>query len=148
MSLTLAHVSIVLRMRVFIFFHSGLYLSGNKLSGELPGWFGTKLENLEFLDLSVTNFEGTLPIEWSMLPNLGYIILKNNNLLTGTIPKEWAQLTSLNGLYLHETNLTGSATFLCREDLGSNTCEDCGLKVDLEEVECECCTCCGPGLDV
>lgn len=123
-------------------FRSALYIDNNHMSGTLPGWFGTRLQKLQFLDLSDTNFEGTLPIKWSMFPEVAHIILKRNNLLSGTIPREWANLTTLNGLYLQSTNLTGSASFLCREDLGSNTCEDCGLQVDLKEVECECCTCC------
>lgn len=94
---------------------------------------------LEELYLGRTLLQGTLPKEWGMLPAVRFIMLQNND-ITGTIPAEWANITSLNGLFLENTNLSGSASFLCGDNLGPTfMCEDCGLKVDLEEVDCSCC---------
>lgn len=130
-------------MPVISFFYSYLALDDNKFSGPLPSWMGTELLNLEYLILGRNKFEGNLPVEWGKFPKMINIQAQQNYLLTGTIPKEWANITTLTGLFLDRTNLTGSASFLCHEDLGNNTCVDCGLKVDLSMVECECCTCCG-----
>jgi hypothetical protein len=40
----------------------------------------TQLSNLRLLDLQRNNFEGTLPEDWSKVPNLVYLTLENNHL--------------------------------------------------------------------
>ena len=97
------------------------------------------------MEMAYTNLEGPLPAEWGMLSELKKLKMHRNPLITGTIPLEWANMTKLDGMWMYNTSLTGSASHLCREDFedfGSQDCEDCGLEVDLEDVECECCACC------
>ena len=80
-----------------------------------------------------------------MLSELKKLKMHRNPLIAGTIPMEWANMAKLEGLWIFNTSLTGSVSHLCREDFedfSSQDCEDCGLEVDLEDVECECCACC------
>jgi len=124
-----------------------LRIGGNSFSGTVPGWIGkSKLaQSLTHFEVSSTNLEGTLPAEWAMLSSLKKLKIHRNPLITGTIPLEWANITKLDGMWMFNTSLSGSVSHLCRKefaDFGLQDCEDCGLKVDLEEVECECCNCC------
>jgi len=122
-------------------------MGDNSFSGTLPGWIGTSklAQSLTHFEVPRTNLEGTLPAEWGMLSSLQKLKMHRNPLITGTIPIEWANMTNLDGMWIYNTSLTGSVNHLCREefvDFGSQNCDDCGLEVDLEDVECECCHCC------
>jgi len=124
-----------------------LWLGWNSFSGPVPGWIGTSklTQSLEQLDISGSNMDGTLPAEWGMLSELTYLKMHRSTFITGTIPIEWTNMTKLEGMWIYNTSLTGSASHLCREDfenVSSQNCEDCGIEVDLEDVECECCACC------
>lgn len=122
-------------------------LGDNSFSGTVPVWIGTSkfAQSLEELEITHGNLEGTLPTEWGMLSELKKLKMHRNPLIAGTIPMEWANMAKLEGLWIFNTSLTGSVSHLCREDFedfSSQDCEDCGLEVDLEDVECECCACC------
>ena len=83
-----------------------LDLSGNELSGEIPGELGS-LSNLVELDLSRNRLSGAIPPELGNLSNLEWLDLTGNT-LTGEIPSELGGLTSLERLFLRANQLTGS----------------------------------------
>ncbi|XP_056173205.1 receptor-like protein Cf-9 homolog [Syzygium oleosum] len=104
-----------------------LYLSSNRISGEIPRWFwGIGHDTLELLDLSHNLLEGGIQqLPWKQLQ---YIYLQNNsfqgplpilplstsrfyitdNGFTGEIPSSICQLNSLRYLILSNNNLSGN----------------------------------------
>ena len=75
---------------------------------ELSHWYGirTLLGKVLSLDLSENNLTGTLPVEWSGLSGLEYLMLYYNS-LSGSIPAELGQLSKLRVLDLENNSLTG-----------------------------------------
>ena len=84
---------------------TGLSLSPNRLSGEIPAELGN-LANLEWLYLSGNQLSGEIPAELGNLANLESLNLSGNQ-LSGEIPAELGNLANLEFLYLHENQLSG-----------------------------------------
>ena len=85
---------------------SGLELTENQLSGQLPAELGN-LDNLEQLDLGGNQLSGSIPAQLGNLANLTVLALGNNQ-LTGTIPAQLSNLTNLTGLWIWGNKLTGT----------------------------------------
>lgn len=108
---------------------TGLFLSGNRLSGSIPPEIGN-LKKLLNLYLYNNQLSGTIPPELGNLTSLRYLYLNSNQLtgsippeleklanitdirmqynqLSGSIPPELGNLTNLNYLYLHYNQLAG-----------------------------------------
>ena len=84
-----------------------LYLSNNKLSGQIPE-LGS-LTNLTQLALQNNELTGTIPPSLGNVTRLQSLDLSLNNTLEGPIPPELGDLTtSLHTLSLHTNQLTGS----------------------------------------
>ena len=79
-----------------------LWLSGNRLKGELPAELGSLLSLAE-LDLSNNRLGGEIPVELGSLFNLQLLDLSDNQ-LSGEIP---AELGNIPTLYLDGNRLTG-----------------------------------------
>ena len=82
-----------------------LSLQGNRLTG-IPPEIG-KMSNLEVLNVSDNNLEGSIPPELGNLENLNVLILENNE-ITGKIPLELSNLSNLEFLHIERNGLTGS----------------------------------------
>ena len=82
-----------------------LDLSGNGLSGPLPGSLG-RLANLRWLDLSSNDLTGPVPEELGNLGRLRVLYLEENG-LSGRIPGELGSLANLADLRLSSNELTG-----------------------------------------
>ncbi|XP_031371527.1 receptor-like protein 9DC3 isoform X1 [Punica granatum] len=84
-----------------------LDLSGNKISGPIPEWFGRVWSNtLTNLDLYSNNFTGEIPSSICQLSSLRGLFLFDNR-LNGTIPRCLGNLSNLSGLSLYSNNFTG-----------------------------------------
>ncbi|CAB9514581.1 receptor-like protein kinase [Seminavis robusta] len=77
-----------------------------KLTGNLVGEQISKLTSLEILEVSNTNFQGSIPTEIGILTNLVDLSLAVEQ-LTGVIPTEIGRLTNLKYISSHRTNLEG-----------------------------------------
>ena len=75
---------------------------------EFSDWFGirTALGRVVELYLPENNLTGVLPVEWSGLAELAYLLLWGNS-LSGPIPAELGQLSELQVLDLEDNSLTG-----------------------------------------
>ena len=91
-------------------------VSGCRLGYEIPKEIG-RLENLETLDLSWNDFQGTVPNEMADLVSLNWFDISRNRDLGGDLT---------NSLCLEDHNLEYSLA-------------DCAGKI---RVQCECCTHC------
>jgi hypothetical protein len=107
--------------------------------------------------LGDNNLNGTIPPEIQHLQRLQYFHIQENNLVGGNVPMEMEQMSNLTGFWAQDTNIIGEIDFLCNiQERGDNVtttaagttvvtddgCQSCGFKVDLENVQCSCCTCC------
>ncbi|KAJ0888680.1 putative receptor protein-tyrosine kinase RLK-Pelle-LRR-VII-3 family [Helianthus annuus] len=81
-------------------------VSGNRLSGEIPGEIGW-LKQLEELKLANNSLSGLFPSEIKELVNLRVLNLEGN-LFSGKIPKFLSELTGLKMLYLGGNRFNGS----------------------------------------
>ena len=81
-------------------------ISMNNLSGPIPLQISL-LSKLKYLDLSINKFSGGIPSEIGLLTNLEVLRLVENQ-LNGSIPHEIGQLTSLYELALYTNQLEGS----------------------------------------
>uniref|UniRef100_A0A2N9GBQ4 non-specific serine/threonine protein kinase n=1 Tax=Fagus sylvatica TaxID=28930 RepID=A0A2N9GBQ4_FAGSY len=84
-----------------------LNLTNSGLKGTLHEFSFSSLPNLAFLDLSMNELFGTVPIEISNLSRLIYLDLLSNS-LSGEIPPQIGLLTNLEFLRLSENRLNGS----------------------------------------
>ena len=84
---------------------TGLYLSLNQLTGEIPTELGN-LSNLQTLNLSLNQLTGEIPTELRNLSNLQTLNLSLNQLM-GEIPTELGKLSDLQTLNLSLNQLTG-----------------------------------------
>ena len=84
---------------------TGLYLSGNRLAGEIPAELGS-LSNLERLFLSNNRLNGEIPAELGSQSSLTQLSLGWNQ-LTGEIPSELGNLSRLWQLQISNNQLTG-----------------------------------------
>lgn len=85
---------------------TGLDLSENELTGELPPQFGG-LASLKELNLSGNQLEGEIPETIGSLTALEELYL-NDNQLEGGLPAEIGNLTALTMLHLHNNQLAGN----------------------------------------
>lgn len=83
-----------------------LYLSHNKLEGDLDYWL-PGLKALKWLRLNSNRFTGTIPHSISKSYKLEELYLSYNN-FSGDIPKEITYLYNMYNLRLDHNNLTGS----------------------------------------
>ncbi|KAK1436797.1 hypothetical protein QVD17_02580 [Tagetes erecta] len=84
---------------------SGLDLSCNKLTGDIPEELGL-LTEIRVLNLSFNLLTGTIPANFSNLINIESLDLSSNN-LTGNIPSELIKLNSLASFNVSYNNLSG-----------------------------------------
>eukprot|EP01060_Flectonema_neradi_P022896 TRINITY_DN31113_c0_g1_i1.p1 TRINITY_DN31113_c0_g1~~TRINITY_DN31113_c0_g1_i1.p1 ORF type:complete len:352 (+),score=43.76 TRINITY_DN31113_c0_g1_i1:63-1118(+) len=83
----------------------GIFLSGNRLSGELTDVFPTLFPDIEFLHLSHNNISGTLHESFTLLTNLRTLDL-SNNIMSGDLPQ--GGFPSLESLLLHGNTFEGT----------------------------------------
>jgi hypothetical protein len=102
-----------------------LFLSGNKLIGEIPDTVGN-CRVMEILSMDGNSFQGSMPATFKNMAGLTILNLTNNK-LNGSIPGNLATLTNLQELYLGHNNLSGTipellgnSTSLLRLDLSYN----------------------------
>lgn len=126
------------------------------ISGSLPDEFFTGLgEYLNVLDLSSSQFSGTLTTQLGSLSTVDWLLISDNQ-FTGTIPSEVGRMRSLNRLQINGNFLTGTVPQELCFLRGENALRD--LKVDCSTtssgkipVFCPagCCTeCCNQDTDV
>ncbi|KAJ9679066.1 hypothetical protein PVL29_021099 [Vitis rotundifolia] len=84
---------------------TGIDLSSNKLSGEIPEEV-TALHSLIFLNLSENHLEGKIPIEIGSMKSLESLDLSMNK-LSGVIPQSISTISFLSYLNLSFNNLSG-----------------------------------------
>ena len=101
-----------------------LQLDGNRLNGEIPAELGS-LANLERLNLSSTWLSGEIPAELGSLANLESLVLDDSG-LSGEIPPELGSLANLELLNLSQNQLSGCAPASLRRD---------GLRVYLLQLD-------------
>nr|QAS62430.1 systemin receptor SR160-like protein [Sedum alfredii] len=77
------------------------------LPGEIPEWFGFRMQSLERLDLSSCGVRGVIPSSLGNLTTLSGLYLSGNS-LTGSIPLSMGQLVGLEDLDVSHNMLTGS----------------------------------------
>ncbi|KHN09280.1 Receptor-like protein 12 [Glycine soja] len=71
-----------------------LDISENRLSGLIPAWIGSELQELQFLSLGRNNFHGSLPLQICYLSGIQLLDLSINN-MSGKIPKCIKKFTSM-----------------------------------------------------
>ncbi|XP_054816959.1 receptor like protein 21-like [Prosopis cineraria] len=86
-------------------FMSGLDLSGNQLTGEIPLQIGY-LSTIHTLNLSKNDLEGPIPVSFSNLKQIESLDLSHNK-LTGRIPAQLTQLYFLSIFSVAHNNLSG-----------------------------------------
>ncbi|KAI3773442.1 hypothetical protein L1987_47971 [Smallanthus sonchifolius] len=84
---------------------SGLDLSCNKLTGDIPEELGL-LTEFRVLNLSFNHLTGTIPVNFSNLVNIESLDLSSNN-LTGNVPIELIKLNYLAFFNVSYNNLSG-----------------------------------------
>ncbi|KAD6454659.1 hypothetical protein E3N88_09365 [Mikania micrantha] len=84
---------------------SGLDLSSNKLTGEIPEELGM-LTHILALNLSHNKLSGPIPISFSDLSQIESLDLSSNS-LSGKVPSELIQLTKLEVFNVSYNNLSG-----------------------------------------
>ncbi|CAN0924032.1 Probable LRR receptor-like serine/threonine-protein kinase At3g47570 [Linum grandiflorum] len=84
-----------------------LNLSRNTLGGVIPPQVMSLTSLSIFLDLSVNQFIGSLPVEVGNLINLAHLDL-SHNMLSGSIPSPLGSCASLGSLYLQHNLLNGT----------------------------------------
>ncbi|KAI3773446.1 hypothetical protein L1987_47975 [Smallanthus sonchifolius] len=85
---------------------SGLDLSSNRLTGDIPEELGL-LTEIHVLNLSHNRLTGHIPVELSNLANIESLDLSFNN-LTGKVPSELIKLNSLEVFNVSFNNLSGT----------------------------------------
>ncbi|XP_072978699.1 receptor kinase-like protein Xa21 [Typha angustifolia] len=83
-----------------------LQLGYNKLNSVLPNAIGNLSTSLEWLDVSYSQIEGSIPVGIVNLVNLNAIGF-SGNFLTGAIPANLGRLEMLQNIYLNQNNLSG-----------------------------------------
>ena len=86
-------------------FMSGIDLSDNRFTGEIPSEMGY-LREIHALNLSHNNLIGSIPTTFLNLKNVESLDLSHNN-LTGAIPRQLTELTSLAVFSVAVNNLSG-----------------------------------------
>ncbi|KAK6123186.1 hypothetical protein DH2020_043088 [Rehmannia glutinosa] len=91
----------LLRQVRFLLLHHNSYTGGIHSSGVL------KLPNVSRLDLSFNRFSGLLPVEFSQMASLKFLVLAYNQ-FTGSIPSEYGNFSGIQALDLSFNKLNGS----------------------------------------
>ncbi|KAL3504930.1 hypothetical protein ACH5RR_034771 [Cinchona calisaya] len=92
-----------------LYFMTGLDLSMNQLTGEIPSQLG-ELGALHSLNLSFNILTGHIPKSFSIMEKLESLDLSHNNLV-GSIPPEIVQLNFISTFNVSFNNLSGSIPF-------------------------------------
>ncbi|KAG4380437.1 hypothetical protein GLYMA_16G175000v4 [Glycine max] len=71
-----------------------LDISENRLSGLIPAWIGSELQELQFLSLGRNNFHGSLPLQICYLSDIQLLDVSLNR-MSGQIPKCIKNFTSM-----------------------------------------------------
>ncbi|XP_022031773.2 receptor-like protein 13 [Helianthus annuus] len=90
---------------IVLYLISGLDLSYNKLSGDIPQELGL-LSKIHVLNLSHNQLTGSIPVNFSNLASIESLDLSFNN-LTGEVPSEFTKLNSLAVFNVSFNNLSG-----------------------------------------
>lgn len=90
------------------------------LSGSLPSELG-QLSSLSHLDVGFQDFSGTVPIEWSGMQSLEYLILKGNPRITGVLPN--LQISTLKTVYSELTSMNYTCTSNSYSGCGHGHCQ-------------------------
>ena len=85
----------------------GLFLSNNKLSGELTDQIPSSFPDLLFLHLSHNNISGTIPLSFTQLSSLRVLDL-SNNIISGELPESDGGFVSIESLLLHSNQFEGT----------------------------------------
>lgn len=85
---------------------TGLDLSNNNFSGQIPDDISKRIPYVTSLDLSSNNFSGDIPLNLSNCSYLNVLNLQHNR-LTGIIPWQLTGLSRLNNLNVADNLLTG-----------------------------------------
>lgn len=117
-----------------------LYLDNNYFTGSIPMQLGEDFQSLLRLDMSINQFNGTIPSSFGKLGRLESLIIFDcqltgtlppelgllndlkivnfvGNKLHGTLPLEWAHLTKLNVAVFSKNQLNGSIPSIFGENL-------------------------------
>lgn len=86
---------------------SGVDLSGNSLSGEIP-WELGNLSHIKALNLSYNFFTGPIPASFANMSEIESMDLSHNK-LSGQIPWQLTQLSTLEVFSVAYNNLSGCA---------------------------------------
>ena len=112
----------------------------NGITGSIPSEFGllTRLSSLKF---SQNHLRGTLPSELGNLKDVTLMAISRNG-ISGTVPSEFGRLSKAREIYLQNTWLEGNTDYLCNVKANGGMPDLKVFNVDMEEVNCTCCTCC------
>ena len=112
----------------------------NGITGTIPTEFGL-LTHLSSLKFSQNHLRGTLPSELGNLQKVSLMAISRNG-VSGSLATELARIASLEQLYVQNTWLTGNMEYMCKAKEDGKLPLLHTFNADLEEVSCECCTCC------
>jgi len=75
------------------------------------------------------------------LQNMELLAISRNG-ISGTVPTEFARLTNAKEIYLQNTWIEGDVGSICQAKENGLLPELNTFNMDMEEVNCTCCTCC------
>ncbi|XP_058774288.1 receptor like protein 29-like [Vicia villosa] len=119
-----------------------VYLSGNKLSGEIPEIW-EKLDRLEKIGFSDMDLVGKIPVSmFFYLENLSYLALDNNN-LHGRIPDGfWYLAPYVEEINLENNNLSQTMALTCGAEIMLNKLKlagNVGMRLKISNRGCSSC---------
>ncbi|CAB9511472.1 Leucine Rich Repeat [Seminavis robusta] len=112
----------------------------NGITGSIPSEIGllTMLTSLKF---SQNHMRGTLPSELGNLLEMRLMAISRNG-ISGIAPTELGRLSNIEELFLQNTWLEGNMDYICGAKERGDLPHLHTFNVDMEEVNCTCCTCC------
>ncbi|KAF7039085.1 hypothetical protein CFC21_049153 [Triticum aestivum] len=105
---------------------TGLDLSNNNFSGQIPSDILQQVQQLTFLDLSYNSFSGSIPESMSNMTYLNLLNLEHNQ-LSGQIPPQFDLLTRLTTFNVAENLLSGPVPTSLQKFSASNFAGNQGL---------------------
>ena len=121
-----------------------LSLRNTNRVGQLPGFLGEIQQDLTFLDVSINDLEGAVPLSWTNLVSLRVLILTGNPGLVGQLEEDFGAWENLETMLIDGTGLFGDLDFMC--DAVDLTFPDEGAIVancqSHQITSCKCCMCC------
>jgi Leucine-rich repeat (LRR) protein len=115
-----------------------LSLQETNRNSSLPSWIGTKLPNLELLDLHENSLTGSIPSDFGNLSSMRYLFL-NKNQLGGSLPWQLMYLQQMAVFMIDQNALVGTDAAVCGINQAPTLVEMVG---DCDELKCDCCTKC------